>query len=1075
MRSLWPYEVAETMQLVTKPETDGRQYLPFTLPNGLRVVVASDPDASTTAAAALAVQVGSVHEPKEVPGLAHFCEHMVVHGTMAPLYDFYSGDIQFAEFVKQHGGSHNGVTTMQQTCFAFEIPPDHLQGALKRFAKFFVPPSFAEFFSRSLHGQEIKAIDSEHSMNLQNDFRRQWAVLLLDANPAHPYHWGSGCAKSLETDVAVRKIDLHQMLETFHRKNYTAERMSLAVVGTQSAKQLEDLVRKHFKDAPRSQPGTPQLPIGDDVGGKEPAFRQEDFTGQVFVVPVKDMRQFRLSWLLPWQVRRWRTKPTAYAMYLLNHEGRGSLLSSLKACGLATGLQASCLDYHGVASTFEINVELTESAAKETASLARVGELVFSYIALLRSSGPQDWVFDEQRQLQALDFRFQYDTTTYNLAQDLACNLHYYPAEAVLAGDHLHYERDPGAAMAVLSELALSRARLWLVARDFEARCTSKEPWYGARFLKLRKVEEAFREPWAAVEAGQWTAMATKHGLKLPKPNCFVPRHLGLKLRSLQPHLQRPQELRLKQSWCRAWFRSGGCQQQPKAAASIFFHCPFTARGSREAALTHMFCQCVQEELSEECAYEARMAGVMYKLEQADTGVLLQFLGFNDRLGVLAAAVSKKMAELLCVKERTWGIVKDQQERLLFNAAERGQAYSQAMAYLEDLFLPHRRPAREVHAAVAPLQREDLEDVSRQLFSECLVEALLIGNLAEVDARALLQQVLDPLDINDGGPGPLRVPARSECEVPTSPKLTVLSVDGANPEDTNGCTVQNLCAVAELTPENEALTSLLMQVVKPRFFNELRTRQQMGYVVSSFMRARVTHLSLVFLVQTERAPDVARRSIDTCLAQTWRHVLQEMSERDFEQQRDGLIQQLEEAPKNLWEALQRDWLPIEERTLAFDARQRQVAFLRRSNLGTLQRFVQQSVQQAPRLAVLLHSAKGPGASPLRPGSGGQAFDERDARRLDSKSMWAFREGLKCREMITAFGSTVPREPESARQPKVRAKPQEELAMDTADMHGAEEDEAPVEVGPDPPAGAKEGNIPSGAAAGEGEDEECRVQ
>ena len=49
--------------------------------------------------------------------------------------------------------------------------------------------------------------------------------------------------------------------------------------------------------------------------------------------------------------------------------------------------------------------------------------------------------------------------------------------------------------------------------------------------------------------------------------------------------------------------------------------------------LTHTFCQCVQEELREECAYEARRAGVTFRLEQADTGVLLQLLGFRDHLG----------------------------------------------------------------------------------------------------------------------------------------------------------------------------------------------------------------------------------------------------------------------------------------------------------------------------------------------------------------------------------------------------------------------------------------------------------
>jgi insulysin len=46
------------------------------LSNGMKVLVASD---STTdkAAAALCLAVGSLSDPEQLPGLAHFCEHML--------------------------------------------------------------------------------------------------------------------------------------------------------------------------------------------------------------------------------------------------------------------------------------------------------------------------------------------------------------------------------------------------------------------------------------------------------------------------------------------------------------------------------------------------------------------------------------------------------------------------------------------------------------------------------------------------------------------------------------------------------------------------------------------------------------------------------------------------------------------------------------------------------------------------------------------------------------------------------------------------------------------------------------
>ena len=250
----------------------GRSYFAFELENGLRAVVVSDPDQTVPAAAALAVLGGSIHEPKERPGLAHFCEHMLLHGTLQPGY----GDANFAEYIKQSGGTHNAVTTVLQTCFAFEIQSNKLEGALSRFARFFISP----IFSASYQHQELQAIDAEHSMNTTNDFRRQWAILLLDANPDHPYHWTSGCSKSLQNPALPR--NLHQALEAFHASVYKSERMSLAVLGKQSTEELANWVRKYFSCVPSSRVKRNHLNclMGDDIGKGEPPFLQDDFCTQ---------------------------------------------------------------------------------------------------------------------------------------------------------------------------------------------------------------------------------------------------------------------------------------------------------------------------------------------------------------------------------------------------------------------------------------------------------------------------------------------------------------------------------------------------------------------------------------------------------------------------------------------------------------------------------------------------------------------------------------------------------------------------------------------------------------------------
>lgn len=76
---------------ILKPPTDDREYLAFIMENGLRVVLCSDPQ-SNEAGAAMDCHVGACSDPKEIRGLAHFCEHMVSLKTI--WLDLYSAPIK---------------------------------------------------------------------------------------------------------------------------------------------------------------------------------------------------------------------------------------------------------------------------------------------------------------------------------------------------------------------------------------------------------------------------------------------------------------------------------------------------------------------------------------------------------------------------------------------------------------------------------------------------------------------------------------------------------------------------------------------------------------------------------------------------------------------------------------------------------------------------------------------------------------------------------------------------------------------------------------------------------------------
>ena len=158
--------VARRCDTFRKPELDERSYRHLALHNKLEVLLISDSKADK-AAAAMDVAVGHASDPEELPGLAHFLEHMLFLGT-----DKYPDEGSYQQFLSEHGGSSNAFTAFENTNYYFDVTQPNLHDALDRFAQFFLCPCFTE----SATSRELKAVDSENAKNLQAD---NWRLMQL--------------------------------------------------------------------------------------------------------------------------------------------------------------------------------------------------------------------------------------------------------------------------------------------------------------------------------------------------------------------------------------------------------------------------------------------------------------------------------------------------------------------------------------------------------------------------------------------------------------------------------------------------------------------------------------------------------------------------------------------------------------------------------------------------------------------------------------------------------------------------------------------------------------------------------
>ena len=109
---------------IMKHPLDNSESKTIVLDNGLKVYLLSDPNFNVSAAS-ISVDVGSLENPEDRLGLAHFLEHMLFLGT-----EKYPDVDEYSSYLKNNGGFSNAYTTRDLTNYQFQVLPDAFDGAL---------------------------------------------------------------------------------------------------------------------------------------------------------------------------------------------------------------------------------------------------------------------------------------------------------------------------------------------------------------------------------------------------------------------------------------------------------------------------------------------------------------------------------------------------------------------------------------------------------------------------------------------------------------------------------------------------------------------------------------------------------------------------------------------------------------------------------------------------------------------------------------------------------------------------------------------------------------------------------
>jgi len=780
---------------------DDRDYRVLTLENGLQALLVSDPEADK-AAASMNVRVGSAQDPDDLQGLAHFLEHMLFLGT-----EPYPQSDAYQQYISDNAGSHNAFTAQQDTNYFFDIEPSALPGALDRFSEFFLSPLFNADHLES----ERNIVHSEYMARIRDESRRENDVLNQLLNPDNPTTGFAVGSRDTLADPEGEATLRERVIEFYHRY-YDANVMNLAVVAPQPLDELEALVVERFADIPDHDLSAPTIDA--------PLIDPDTLPRYVERQSLQDRRQLRFYFPIPDPTDEYRTKPTQLIAHLLGDEGDGSLLAVLREAGLADGLSAGVGRGDGNEALFTVSISLTPAGAER---LDDIEATLFAAIEQIRADGLAEWRYDEQKSLSEQAFRFQQHGAPQQEATRLAMSLSRYPVEDVQYAAYRMDGMDSERQQRYLDALTQDNMLRFYSAPDVESDTIS--PWFNTQWKE---------QPPTAI--GQALS-----GLALPEPNPFIASDL-----TLQGGQDEQPTALIETPTFTAWHMQDSRFNTPSVEWRVSLQHPSASYSAEEAVLTRLLAGWLNDSLNEPL-YPARIAGQSFSAYAHARGMTLSFSGWRDGQTPLIEQALEQLQQA-DISTGAFERVRYQLQREWRNAPQASLTGQASRALGEALLTPQWSTA-ELLEASQRLEKRHLENFRRRFLDDLYIDAMAVGNLNAEQAQEqanLIRGALTPRLTRDDIPPltPLEVSSESEILHPHSTREESLVLRYLQGRDTS--------------VEEQARLSVLAQWLDTPFYQQLRTEEQLGYIVNAGYSPMLEAPGISLIVQS---PDVDSSTI----------------------------------------------------------------------------------------------------------------------------------------------------------------------------------------------------------------------
>ena len=894
---------------IEKSKSDKFSCLIKIIPNGIKALLVSDPE-SENSSAALGVNIGSLSDKPEEQGLAHFCEHLLFMGT-----DKYPSENDYDDYLTKNGGFSNAYTKDDKTVFYFDVNNDAFEGALDRFSQFFI----CSKFSKDSVEREINAIDSEFSKNKNNDTWRLDQFYRSQLNHESPFSsFGIGNKETLNYP------DIRERLLKMYNKYYTSEIMALCLYSNKSLDEMIKLLEELFKDVPKRE--NFEMPRYDLVK----PYDKNILSNFYKIVPIKDNDKLIFNFYFPF-CDNYKVNPFYFFTSLFGHEGPNTLTACLKRDNLITDLLSSSEDYAKVFTVIQLDISLTK---KGFDNYKDVIYRVLKYISVIKEKKICERYFNELKDIKQIQFDFRQKEKPIDFVEKYVERLMLYNPEEVFTADFIIKEYDENLIKKYLDMFSLDNLDISFISKSFEKECNLTEKWYGVKYYKEKlniKKEEIIE-------------YKCNHILDYPPENKFYPQNF--EIFPIEENKKYP-ELIMNYENCKVWFKLDNEFKLPRG--QIEFEIKFVKNlcnnsEIKNEIISYLLNKIIKLELNE-ILYMAEESDVEFKLEIKYDKLKILIKGFNDSLkrGLEEFLTNIKNLELNYEKHKEMLELQKQEYIKSLNNLFLKKNYKVNLEYMKMLLQTGYNDPKDILNCLSNIEitLDDLIKFRNKMFLETKSVWLIMGNIKKETALEIVKSTngIFNLDVNKK----INKSFYSKRAIELKQNMNyIYRFIHPNKTDQDSSIISTY-QLGRLLKEERQYYKILYSFLSEKFYDTLRTKETLGYIVTSSKYNLFEICHLIFIIQSKvQNPEYCNKRIKNFFKKKEKEI-KEISDEDFNTLVKSILVEETRKDIDLNEEFERNWDEISIERFKFNIKEENAEYLKKCNKKGLIKFYEKYI------------------------------------------------------------------------------------------------------------------------------------